>query len=65
MGFKIPGRKKRVIATLFADDTTIYLSKEDDFGQLTEILNTWHLEPSSTLIKQKLYQLGTKITETF
>ena len=43
MGFKIPGRDKRVIATLFADDTTVYLSKEDDFGQLTEILNTWCL----------------------
>src|SRR6266540_3764852 len=43
MGFKIPGRDKRVIATLFADDTTVYLSKEDDFGQLTEFLNTWCL----------------------
>ena len=42
-GFKLPGNNKRIIATLFADDTTVYLSKEDDFGHLTEILDTWCL----------------------
>ncbi|KAJ7574604.1 hypothetical protein C8J56DRAFT_802567, partial [Mycena floridula] len=46
-GFKIPGLKadseeqERLIATLFADDTTTYLSEFDSFGDLEEILDTW------------------------
>lgn len=43
IGFQVPGEGRRIIATLFADDTTVYLSKEDDFGLLVKILDTWCL----------------------
>jgi len=33
--------KNRLIATLFADDTTVFLSKEDKFADLQSILNLW------------------------
>ncbi|KAJ3978958.1 hypothetical protein F5890DRAFT_1422050 [Lentinula detonsa] len=34
---------ERIVATFFADDTTVYLSKEDDFGDLEQILKEWCL----------------------
>ncbi|KAJ3507816.1 hypothetical protein NMY22_g16814 [Coprinellus aureogranulatus] len=40
-GFSIPGSAERLITTLFADDTTVYLSKEDNFIDLQTILETW------------------------
>lgn len=40
-GYTIPGLEERIIATLFADDTTIYLSKDDKFEDLKEILDKW------------------------
>jgi hypothetical protein len=40
-GYKCPGRMDRIIAALFADDTTVCLSKEDRFEDLEEILSTW------------------------
>lgn len=40
-GYTIPGTGERLIATLFADDTTVYLSEHDDYGDLTRILKTW------------------------
>ncbi|KDQ62216.1 hypothetical protein JAAARDRAFT_122432, partial [Jaapia argillacea MUCL 33604] len=40
-GFKIPGTKERLIAMLFADDTTTYLSENDSFEDLMKILNDW------------------------
>ncbi|KAJ3719234.1 hypothetical protein C8R42DRAFT_584611, partial [Lentinula raphanica] len=36
-GFNIPNRINRLIATFFADNTTVYLSKEDDFGHPTDL----------------------------
>jgi len=30
-----------MICTLFADDTTVYLSERDNFGDLTKVLNKW------------------------
>lgn len=42
-GFSIPDKRERLIATLFADDTTVYLSKDDDFGDLIKILDEWCL----------------------
>ena len=41
IGSRIVGKKERLIATLFADDTTTYLSKHDDFSKLTDILQNW------------------------
>ncbi|TFK63673.1 hypothetical protein BDN72DRAFT_742531, partial [Pluteus cervinus] len=40
-GFKIQGSIDRLITTLFADDTTVYLSKNDDFNDLQKILTRW------------------------
>ncbi|KAF9552435.1 hypothetical protein CPC08DRAFT_698610, partial [Agrocybe pediades] len=40
-GFTIDGDAERLVTTLFADDTTVYLSQEDEFSYLMEILKTW------------------------
>lgn len=40
-GFKIPGQTEKIIATLFADDTTIFLNEYDDYKELEKILKTW------------------------
>jgi hypothetical protein len=40
-GPQIPGAQERLIATLFADDTLVYLNWTDDFKKLIEILEEW------------------------
>jgi hypothetical protein len=40
-GFKIKGKREKLIATLFADDTVVYLDAGNDFGALLEILDEW------------------------
>ncbi len=40
-GFSIPRCNETLKAVLFADDTTVYLSRCDDFRVLQEILDTW------------------------
>ncbi|KAF8191387.1 hypothetical protein BJ912DRAFT_1022052 [Pholiota molesta] len=40
-GFNLPGQIDRLITTLFADDTSVYLSEGDSFQDLTSILNKW------------------------
>ncbi len=40
-GFNIPGTVEAVKATLFADDTTVYLTEDDDFSTLQNILDVW------------------------
>ncbi|EMD36517.1 hypothetical protein CERSUDRAFT_35492, partial [Gelatoporia subvermispora B] len=40
-GFHIPGVPKRLVTNLFADDTTAFLSEQDDFTTLTSILQKW------------------------
>ena len=40
-GMKIKGLRERTIASLFADDTTVYLSEEDSFSDLKDILDDW------------------------
>ena len=39
--FEIPGVRDKLITTLFADDTTVFLSKFDKFTDLKAILNKW------------------------
>jgi hypothetical protein len=39
--FETPEQLGNLLVTLFADDTTIYLSKEDSFNKLNEILTDW------------------------
>ncbi len=41
MGFSIPKCDEILKAVLFADDTTVYLSHNDDFGTLQAVLDTW------------------------
>ncbi|KAF9025574.1 hypothetical protein BDZ89DRAFT_887643, partial [Hymenopellis radicata] len=40
-GYKLPGILDKLIVTLFADDTTVYLSKNDKFSDLKKILDLW------------------------
>ncbi len=40
-GMCIPGDAERLIAALFADDTTVYLDQTDSFTDLESILNKW------------------------
>jgi hypothetical protein len=40
-GYKIPHLPKRLIASLFADDITVYLREEDHFPDLLTLLYTW------------------------
>ncbi len=40
-GFTIPRCNETLKAVLFADDTTVYLSRRDDFNVLQRVLDTW------------------------
>ncbi|KAH9886322.1 hypothetical protein C8Q73DRAFT_624057, partial [Cubamyces lactineus] len=40
-GIEIPNRVEALKATLFADDTTVYLAAEDDFAILQCVLDKW------------------------
>ncbi|EJD33236.1 hypothetical protein AURDEDRAFT_30142, partial [Auricularia subglabra TFB-10046 SS5] len=40
-GFQIPGTAEKLIATLYADDTTVYLSEGDSYESLLAILEVW------------------------
>ncbi|KAF6760826.1 hypothetical protein DFP72DRAFT_804563 [Ephemerocybe angulata] len=40
-GFTTPNMKERLIISMFADDTTVYLAEDDDFNDLTMILEKW------------------------
>lgn len=40
-GLSIPGAPHRLIATLFADDTTVYLAAADDYSVLDRLLHQW------------------------
>jgi hypothetical protein len=40
-GIQIPGTKKSLKVKLFADDTTVFLSNEDNFDDLQSILTKW------------------------
>jgi hypothetical protein len=40
-GFEIPGVEEKLITTLFADDTTVFLSEFDKFVDLKYILDKW------------------------
>ena len=40
-GFSIPGATERIITSLFADDTSAFLSRQDKWTDLWRILQTW------------------------
>ena len=61
-GIQIPGVEKRLIATLFADDTTTYLSHNDNFGDLVKILDKWCMASGAkfNISKTKIIPIGTE-----
>ena len=40
-GIRIPGQPKKLAIKLFADDTNLYLSKEDSFDYIQKVLDSW------------------------
>jgi ribonuclease HI len=40
-GYRIPGIEQPLKVSMFADDTTVYLSAQDSFAALQSTLNTW------------------------
>lgn len=40
-GLSVPGEEMRLIAKLFADDTTVYLSADDDYEVMYSIADRW------------------------
>ncbi|EJD46021.1 hypothetical protein AURDEDRAFT_36857, partial [Auricularia subglabra TFB-10046 SS5] len=52
-GYDIPGLEEKLIATLYADDTTVYLTKEDLYQQLDGILDDWCLASGARFNVQK------------
>ncbi|EIW61241.1 uncharacterized protein TRAVEDRAFT_78861, partial [Trametes versicolor FP-101664 SS1] len=40
-GLRVPGEAERLIAKLFADDTTVYLSKDDEYDVMQGIASRW------------------------
>ena len=40
-GYNIPGVAHKIIVNMYADDTTVYLSKADSYAALLEILMKW------------------------
>ncbi|TFY59887.1 hypothetical protein EVJ58_g5494 [Rhodofomes roseus] len=52
-GYNIPGADERLIATLFADDTTTFLRKDDKYSDLMTILDTWCTASGAKFNKEK------------
>ena len=52
-GYEIPGSEEKLIANLFADDTTTFLSAEDNMDDLENILTKWCKASSAKFNIQK------------
>ena len=61
-GFKVGELEKRTIVSLFADDTTVYLSEKDNIGDLYAILQTWCMASGAkfNLEKTEVIPIGTR-----
>ncbi|OJT14670.1 Transposon TX1 uncharacterized 149 kDa protein [Trametes pubescens] len=61
-GFNIPNCPTTLKATLFADDTTVYLSSEDDFEALQKVLDMWcsAAKAKFNIKKTEIIPIGTK-----
>jgi hypothetical protein len=51
-----------MIASLFSDDTTVYLTKNDSFAGLQDILNTWCKASGAkfNIAKTEIIPIGSK-----
>ena len=63
IGLTIPGVQGRLIVNLFADDTTVYLSSEDRFDYLEEILSQWCKASGAkfNIEKTEIIPIGTEL----
>ncbi|KAF5352050.1 hypothetical protein D9758_009406 [Tetrapyrgos nigripes] len=61
-GFRIPGITERLIANLFADDTTVFLAASDDFKDLQDILDQWCMASTAkfNVNKTSIIPIGTE-----
>ena len=61
-GYEIPGTRYRLITTLFADDTTVYLSAGDSIETLEKILGKWCKASGAkfNLDKTEIIPIGTE-----
>jgi ribonuclease HI/exonuclease III len=60
-GFNIPGVVNRMIVSLFADDTTVFLSERDKYTDLWAILDNWCIAASAkfNISKTVIIPIGT------
>ena len=60
--FTIPGCEEKLIATLLADDTTAFLSANDDFETLQNILDEWRIAAKAkfNIAKTEIIPIGKK-----
>ncbi|KAI9068665.1 hypothetical protein FKP32DRAFT_1561253 [Trametes sanguinea] len=61
-GLDVPGLTESIKATLFADDTTVYLAESDDFGVIQRILDKWCSASKAkfNIAKTEILPIGTK-----
>ena len=61
-GFDIPGIQEKLIVSLYADDTTVYLSEADSYETLQNILSSWCMASGAkfNLEKTEIIPIGTE-----
>ena len=61
-GYEIPGVKEKLAINLFADDTVLYLSKEDRLDDVQKILDKWCTASGAKFNKEKteIIPIGTE-----
>jgi hypothetical protein len=64
-GYEIPGSEEKLIANFFADDTTTFLSAEDNMDDLQNILTKWCTASTAkfNIQKTEVIPIGTPNTE--
>ncbi|KAH9850518.1 hypothetical protein C2E23DRAFT_695959, partial [Lenzites betulinus] len=40
-GLEVPGLAERIVSTMFADDTTVFLRSSDSYEMMTNVLDSW------------------------
>jgi len=65
-GYNIPGIEHKLIVSLYADDTTIYLSESDSYKDLQDILEKWCIASGTKFNTEKteIIPIGTKTHRT-
>ncbi|KII82858.1 hypothetical protein PLICRDRAFT_80112, partial [Plicaturopsis crispa FD-325 SS-3] len=52
-GIQVPDLAKRILVTMFADDTLVYLSERDDFRDLEKIIDLFCLASTAKFNTEK------------